>query len=642
MDAHNSSSAQSQQQEQQQQSTPSTDQPALFPTIDRLLAARKCVSMYEQMEDMLSRANGARAWMIDEYFKGVAFSPDGSCLLSCMEKGGSSENVNGTRVTKAANTKRRVIQSRSPTKRSVRPRIDTQPASNTSSSSSSEDSSSSSSESESEDGEEEMRDRVTRCMTDRRGLALYELPQLEWHQHPSSIEHPGIIPSPSYSYNTNAAAAAATSNTAAADATAQAAPLSSPSHSFPLPILCSNPGDSIYDFIWNPCMRSSDPTSCFFLSTARSNPIHMWDAYTGKLRATYAAYNDMDELTSAISLAMPYSDSPAVDDDSGGNAGLTGNRIYAGFNRCIRVFDVERPGRDCVRITAAGGSLLPRASKRSGRFASVDAPLTQNGIISCIEINPLHPSLLVAGSYNGEIGMYNLLTAGEGRHNGLEHKQFIDSHGIAQVKFSADGLYLFVNVRHDDEIRVFDMRNASINLARIRRSCRTNQRLSFDLDAAGGYSRFLVTGDADGHLLMFDLTVAPDSETMRIPCTMKTKVAADAVNGVSMHPQFSSTVPIIATCSGERRFFVSSSTDSDSGDDAVEQAGVASTSTSTSPSPLPFNSLALWNIDHTAVMQPIQTSHAYPAAAAKANDHPDAMDQAQPASMAASQPQPSL
>jgi hypothetical protein len=52
------------------------------------------------------------------------------------------------------------------------------------------------------------------------------------------------------------------------------------------------------------------------------------------LRASYRGYDEADEVTAAYSLAF----SP------------DGSRVLAGYSKCIRVFDVGRPGRDCSRI----------------------------------------------------------------------------------------------------------------------------------------------------------------------------------------------------------------------------------------------------------------------------------------------------
>ena len=50
---------------------------------------------------------------------------------------------------------------------------------------------------------------------------------------------------------------------------------------------------------------------------------------TGQLRCSYRAYNELDEVAPAHSLAFS----------------LDGGTLYCGFNRAVRAFRVERPGR---------------------------------------------------------------------------------------------------------------------------------------------------------------------------------------------------------------------------------------------------------------------------------------------------------
>ena len=61
-----------------------------------------------------------------------------------------------------------------------------------------------------------------------------------------------------------------------------------------------------------------------------------------------------------------------------------GSRIYAGYNRMIRVFHTARPGRD----------FESRATSVSRRSRS-----GQRGLISCLSFNPDMSGLFAAGSY---------------------------------------------------------------------------------------------------------------------------------------------------------------------------------------------------------------------------------------------------
>ena len=62
----------------------------------------------------------------------------------------------------------------------------------------------------------------------------------------------------------------------------------------------------------------------------QAHPLHLWDACNGCLRCTYRAYDAVDEVTAATSVAF----SP------------DGSRLFGGFNRAIRVWQTDRPGRD--------------------------------------------------------------------------------------------------------------------------------------------------------------------------------------------------------------------------------------------------------------------------------------------------------
>jgi WD40 repeat protein len=85
-------------------------------------------------------------------------------------------------------------------------------------------------------------------------------------------------------------------------------------------------GEAIYDLKWYPGMQSSNPASKCFISTSRDHPIVLWDAGSdiekASVRCTYRGYDLADELDSAISLTF----------------NLTGDKIYAGYERMIRLF----------------------------------------------------------------------------------------------------------------------------------------------------------------------------------------------------------------------------------------------------------------------------------------------------------------
>jgi WD40 repeat protein len=216
-----------------------------------------------------------------------------------------------------------------------------------------------------------------------------------------------------------------------------------PQHDRVKSVLKVQEGETIYDFAWLPTMISSDPASCCFFSTSRDNPVHVWDAFTGRCRGSYCAYTDAEELTAGYCIAF--------------NENAGSEQMYVGFNNCVRVFDLSRPGRE--------HRILP-TFKRANRETT-----GQRGIISCIAFNPDKSGLYACGSYSRNVGLYaapkgNLLYNLQGQRG-----------GITQVQWSRDGNYLFSGGRKDREILCWDVRNTGDVLLSLPRLVSTNQRL---------------------------------------------------------------------------------------------------------------------------------------------------------------------
>ncbi|XP_058415790.1 telomerase Cajal body protein 1 isoform X3 [Diceros bicornis minor] len=270
------------------------------------------------------------------------------------------------------------------------------------------------------------------------------------------------------------------------------------------PVLRMVEGDTIYDYCWYSLMSSAQPDTSYVASSSRENPIHIWDAFTGELRASFRAYNHLDELTAAHSLCF----SP------------DGSQLFCGFNRTVRVFSTSRPGRDCeVRATFA---------KKQG----------QSGIISCIAFSPAQP-LYACGSYGRSLGLYawddGSPLALLGGHKG----------GITHLCFHPDGNRFFSGARKDAELLCWDLRQPGHPLWSLSREVTTNQRIYFDLDPTG---QFLVTGSTSGAVSVWDTSMAghegkPEPVLSFLP-------QKDCTNGVSLHP----SLPLLATASGQRVF----------------------------------------------------------------------------------------
>ncbi|XP_062967315.1 telomerase Cajal body protein 1 isoform X2 [Cynocephalus volans] len=271
-----------------------------------------------------------------------------------------------------------------------------------------------------------------------------------------------------------------------------------------VPVLRMVEGDTIYDYCWYSLMSSTQPDTSYVASSSRENPIHIWDAFTGELRASFRAYNHLDELTAAHSLCF----SP------------DGTQLFCGFNRTVRVFSTSRPGRDCeVRATFA---------KKQG----------QSGIISCIAFSPAQP-LYACGSYGRSLGLYawddGSSLALLGGHQG----------GITHLCFHPDGNRFFSGARKDAELLCWDLRQPGHPLWSLSREVTTNQRIYFDLDPTG---QFLVSGSTSGAISVWDTSgAADDGKPEPVLSFLPQK---DCTNGVSLHP----SLPLLATASGQRVF----------------------------------------------------------------------------------------
>jgi WD40 repeat protein len=81
-------------------------------------------------------------------------------------------------------------------------------------------------------------------------------------------------------------------------------------------------GESIYDLKWYP--SAAQGTTPCFVSTSRDHPIMLWDVgdqhTEAAVRCTYRGYDHNDEIAAAVSLGF----------------NLTGDKLYAGYNRMIR------------------------------------------------------------------------------------------------------------------------------------------------------------------------------------------------------------------------------------------------------------------------------------------------------------------
>ena len=285
------------------------------------------------------------------------------------------------------------------------------------------------------------------------------------------------------------------------------------------------------------------------LTCSRDTPLHLWHAASadgtegggpsvagpGHLRASYCAYDHLDEITAALACCF----SP------------DGSLIYCGFERCVRIFHTARPGRDCES--------RPTSKSRNARDG-------QKGLISCLAVN-CDGGVYAAGSYGKSVGLYD---ASSGDRLAL----LPASSGVTQVSFAPDGILLLAGERKSSAIVGWDIRQTSAPLFTCKRELTTNQRLQFDIDPS---SAACATADERGRVLVYDIreeAAAPDDspplETSLSLYPTAGATVAETVSSVQFHP----FLPVFATGSGSRQV-PDPTVDSD--DSSGEDAGAPGT-----------------------------------------------------------------
>jgi len=362
-------------------------------------------------------------------------------------------------------------------------------------------------------------------------------------------------------------------------------------------ILSAKCGDSIRSYAWYPLMNSYDPSSCAFAACARDSPIHLMDAYTSAIRATYSPYNGLDEMESPTVLTFT----------------PDGARIVTGgfrTDRMIHIFDISRPGRDSDTLKLG----KTRRSKDG-----------QKGIVSSIAFpNPLSwggTHIFAVGTYSpGSIYIYDdrqpsghpagtvlhggIPVVGHGKSFMRKKRRFVDMDmtegketndinndesyadlfsaakvgwyqsrartGITQLTWSggnsntnenanthecddanANPYLLYSASRRSDAVLAWDMRMLSgkddaayhpvRGIAAYTRDSDTNQRLQFDLDDEG---RRLFVASQDRTVKVYD------TQTGKLIKCMEG--FHDVVNGVTYSSRNGRELLAVAT--GARRF----------------------------------------------------------------------------------------
>jgi WD40 repeat protein len=379
------------------------------------------------------------------------------------------------------------------------------------------------------------------------------------------------------------------------------------------------PSASSASYAWYPLMTSSSPlTSLYATCRGNSMPIHLIDAYTSQLRASYRPYNGVDEL-----------EGPTVVEFS-----PDGSRIYGtGFktDRTIAVFDTAIPGREGrimrlgkTRRSSDGQKGIPSAmafAKCSGGDNNGPSNVFALGTYSpgsiyiyddrmASDTNPagtivLHGGLAVVGhgkafarkkrrfehTDNDDEGEENLFSSA--RVNWFQSRA---RGGITQLTWapptSNNPYVLYSASRRSNAVLSWDVRALSgldleggvgnsrkrsggggcggsrtiCGLQSYARDGDTNQRLEFDLDTNGN-RMFVGSGSSEGVVKVYDVSTGKLHDELKV-----VDGGGNAVNGVSYIPHpfgKNDGDGLLAVSVGSRHFYQEDLSDNESEREAV-------------------------------------------------------------------------
>ena len=358
------------------------------------------------------------------------------------------------------------------------------------------------------------------------------------------------------------------------------------------------PPSSSASYAWYPQMSSSNPTTSIYLTCrGPSTPIHLIDAYTSQLRASYRTYNSVDCMEGPSIVSF--------------NA--CGSRVYGtGFktDRTIAIFDTSIPGRD--GMIARMGKTRRSSDGQKGIPSAIAFPKQPNDVDSSCSIAIGPSNVFAVGTYSpASIYIYDdrmsnvafnpagtiilssgVAVVGHGRAFSRKRRRFVDNSttaaaavitggteeeeeekedmfasarvnwfqsrahgGVTQLSWapgsSSNPHVLFSASRRSDVVLSWDVRALSgcddENGRRQRRRpvcglrsysrgdgvCDTNQRLEFELDECG--QRLFVGSSDEGLVRIYDVTSGKLESTLNILDDNGVRTR-DAVNGLSYFP----------------------------------------------------------------------------------------------------------
>ncbi|KAM6497609.1 hypothetical protein JOM56_005557 [Amanita muscaria] len=345
----------------------------------------------------------------------------------------------------------------------------------------------------------------------------------------------------------------------------------------------------ILDFLWYPSASLHNPASYCFVASVRECPVRLFEAFTGRLRASYKIIDHCERQVAPHSMSF----------------NPTASRLYCGFENAIEVFDVQNPGE--------GTRLHTTPSRKSNDGLK--------GIISALAFSSdgsFSDAYFAAGSlssYSHNIALYNE-AQGENPTMFIGNNDTKGYGGVTQLRFhpfKPHILYASFRGRASyGRVYAWDLRAVDsgvsnppyqvfqvyrdINELEIKaKELNFNQKMKFDIDVTG---RWLSLGDQAGTISTFDLNaeaVTTCDDGISFP-SFQFEAHSDAVGSVS----FNSCFPLLLSTSGSRHFDVNQNVESDESSDDEEDNEEAQKAVIRRDKLVPFtydSSVKIWDMN---------------------------------------------
>ena len=209
-----------------------------------------------------------------------------------------------------------------------------------------------------------------------------------------------------------------------------------------------------------------------YLIASKDQPVHLYDALTGQLRASYPYIDHQERYVSPHSMIFS----------------SDGSRIICGSKNQVAVFSVDRQGGPDVIMSTKTA--------------------TKPGIISALALDGTGDNVLAVGTFSATVALF----ADEGQGGLIATFACQNKGGVIKLVWSKCARYLFISSRRASCIEIWDVRgNPEFTGSFDDAAMDTNQRLGADYASDG---KWFAAGGTDGNIRIWcaDFLLRPDGD----------------------------------------------------------------------------------------------------------------------------------